>query len=105
MELCKLLTISNLQSYFLRHIFIFLSPYFINIGESLKFGASFLYYWTYRSFPWTAFLKMLFNTLMNILKDQTLALTIESPCLKYEIANLGCIKKCGATDIFANLKS
>ena len=48
---------------------------------------------------------MLFNTLMNILKDQTLALTIESPYLKYEIANLGCIKKCGATDIFANLKS
>ena len=24
---------------------------------------------------------------INILKDQTLALMIESPCLKYEIAN------------------
>jgi hypothetical protein len=26
-------------------------------GASLKFGANFLYYWTYRSFPWSAFFK------------------------------------------------
>ena len=49
-----------------------------------------LYYWTYRSFPWSAFLKISFSTLISILKDHTLALTIESPCLKYEIANRGC---------------
>ena len=57
------------------------------IGNSLKFGANFLYYWTYSSFPWSAFLKISLSTPINILKDQTFALTIESPCLKYEIAN------------------
>jgi phosphomevalonate kinase len=29
-----------------------------------------LYYWTYRSFPWSAFLKISFKTLMNLFKDQ-----------------------------------
>lgn len=56
-------------------------------GGSLKYEANFLYYWTYSNFPWSAFLKISFNTLMNILKDQTLPLMIESPCLKYEIAS------------------
>ncbi|MES2518759.1 MAG: hypothetical protein V4585_11665, partial [Bacteroidota bacterium] len=44
------------------------------LGESLKFGANFLYYWTYRSFPWSAFLKISLSTPINILKDQILAL-------------------------------
>ena len=46
-----------------------------------------VYYWTYRSFPWSAFLKMLFSMPISRFKDQILALMIESPCLKYEIAN------------------
>jgi len=57
------------------------------LGESLKFGANFLYYWTYRRFPWSAFLKISLSTPINILKDQILALIIESPYLKHEIAN------------------
>ena len=53
-----------------------------NIGGSFKCGANFLYYWTYRSFPWSAFLKISFSVPINRLKVQTLALMIESPCLK-----------------------
>ena len=61
-----------------------------DLGVHLNLGQTwdkFIYYWTYRSFPWSAFLKISFSTPINILKDQILALMIESPCLKYEIAN------------------
>ena len=53
----------------------------------VPYWAKSIYYWTYRSFPWSAFLKMSFSTSINRFKDQILALMIESPCLKYEIAS------------------
>ena len=61
--------------------------YIVSNFDLNVFDINAFYYWTYRSFPWSAFLKISLSTPINILKDQILALMIESPCLKYEIAN------------------
>ena len=60
---------------------------FYILGVCRTFRVEVLYYWTYGSFPWSAFWNISFKTSINFLKDQILALIIESPCLKYEIVS------------------
>ena len=54
---------------------------------AITIWAKSIYYWTYRSLPSSTFLKISFRNSINRLIDQAFALIIESPLLKYEIAN------------------